>query len=354
VNNVLPGVYSVVESVPAGWGLVSAVCSDASPADAIAVGPGETVTCAFTNTTLAVVGDRAWEDIDPDAPNTPARLAGDGLQNSPAEPGVGGITVELWSAGADGIAGASTEAGGSAPSASAVQGGDDVRVATTTTGGDGDYRFEGVLPGDYFLVFVKDATLPLAWSTKPNVGADDAIDSDVTLDANDPNRARTPVLALAAGAVDLTWDAALVNVSGADSADLGDRVWRDTSRNGIQDVGEPGEPGVTVRLYVAGSSTPLATTTTDAQGLYFFAALDAGPYVVEFVLPQGFVFTPRDAGSDDAVDSDADPATGRTATIALADNTADLTWDAGIALAPTNDPEGEPAGRLYQYLPNID
>ena len=44
-----PGIYAVSELVPAGWDLVSAVCSDGSPVAAIVLGPGETVTCTFTN-----------------------------------------------------------------------------------------------------------------------------------------------------------------------------------------------------------------------------------------------------------------------------------------------------------------
>jgi hypothetical protein len=44
-----PGVYSVSETVPAGWDLTSATCSDGSLVSAIDLGPGETVTCTFTN-----------------------------------------------------------------------------------------------------------------------------------------------------------------------------------------------------------------------------------------------------------------------------------------------------------------
>ena len=35
--------------MPQGWDLVSAVCSDQSPASSIALAAGETVTCVFTN-----------------------------------------------------------------------------------------------------------------------------------------------------------------------------------------------------------------------------------------------------------------------------------------------------------------
>jgi len=47
---ILPGTYAASETVPAGWDLTSAVCSDGSPASAIVLDPGETVTVTFTDT----------------------------------------------------------------------------------------------------------------------------------------------------------------------------------------------------------------------------------------------------------------------------------------------------------------
>jgi hypothetical protein len=42
------GTYNVAETLPPGWtGSVS--CSDGSPAGAVNLSPGETVTCSFTN-----------------------------------------------------------------------------------------------------------------------------------------------------------------------------------------------------------------------------------------------------------------------------------------------------------------
>ena len=49
-QEVVPGSYSVSESVPAGWDLTSAVCDSGETVDDIGVEPGETVTCTFTNT----------------------------------------------------------------------------------------------------------------------------------------------------------------------------------------------------------------------------------------------------------------------------------------------------------------
>ncbi len=51
--------------------------------------------------------------------------------------------------------------------------------------------------------------------------------------------------------------------------ELGNRVWRDTDNDGVQDAGENGISGVTVRLYNA-SNTLIATAVTDTNGEYYF------------------------------------------------------------------------------------
>jgi len=89
---------------------------------------------------------------------------------------------------------------------------------------------------------------------------------------------------------------------------------------------------VTVNL-LDGAGNPLAgkTTTTNASGYYGFSNLEAGSYKVEFVKPVGYsAFSPADQGANDAVDSDANPSTGMTTTIALTAGQNDLRWDAGL------------------------
>ncbi len=116
--------------------------------------------------------------------------------------------------------------------------------------------------------------------------------------------------------------------------------WYDTNANGIQDDGEVGVSDITVNLYNNGvcSGAPASTMQTDADGIYLFTGLQAGTYCVEFIKPAGFVFSPQNQGADDAVDSDADPTTGRTTSISLAAGQSDRTWDAGIY-----QPEPQPA-----------
>ncbi|MGQ9493458.1 MAG: SdrD B-like domain-containing protein [Anaerolineae bacterium] len=110
---------------------------------------------------------------------------------------------------------------------------------------------------------------------------------------------------------------------------LGNFVWYDYDLDGIQDIGEPGVPGITVTLYTSLGAV-VGMTTTDGNGLYLFEYLPPDDYYLVFTLPTGYVFTLQDQGVDDTVDSDANPATGQTATTTLEIGENDWTWDAGI------------------------
>ena len=131
------------------------------------------------------------------------------------------------------------------------------------------------------------------------------------------------------GASDVTAiDDATVSVN-TDPAIVGDRVWNDVDGDGIQDDGELGIQGVTVNLLDAEGNV-VATTVTDANGNYRFVIGDPGTYVVEFVPKSGWTFTTKDAGDNDALDSDADPATGRTPSFTVSAGQTDLTFDVGL------------------------
>ena len=49
-TDLVPGTYGVAETVPAGWDLTSATCSDGSNPASVNLAPGENVTCIFANT----------------------------------------------------------------------------------------------------------------------------------------------------------------------------------------------------------------------------------------------------------------------------------------------------------------
>ncbi|MCB1877244.1 MAG: RICIN domain-containing protein, partial [Chromatiales bacterium] len=133
---------------------------------------------------------------------------------------------------------------------------------------------------------------------------------------------------------------------------LGDFVWIDADRNGLQDGGDVGLDGVVVNL-LDGNGQQLATQTTANGGKYLFDNLTAGTYEVEFVLPNGYNFTAPNQGGNDAVDSDANLVTGRTGPIVLGTGQTDLRWDAGVFVGdkdaiclPTFDMEFDAEGTM--------
>lgn len=91
---------------------------------------------------------------------------------------------------------------------------------------------------------------------------------------------------------------------------------------------EPGKAGVTVQLLNA-VGTIVATTTTDANGDYQFDGVAPGAgYKVQFVAPDGQVFTQQDVGSNDSIDSDVNAGgMSDTFTVSGGEN---VTIDAGL------------------------
>jgi SdrD B-like domain len=111
---------------------------------------------------------------------------------------------------------------------------------------------------------------------------------------------------------------------------IGDTVFRDLNGNGgSQSMTDPGVSGVTVNLLDENGNPTGQSTTTDANGNYEFEVAP-GLYIVEFVLPNGFVFTAQDNVSNDDNDSDANVDTGRTGVIDVTDGDDDLSIDAGL------------------------
>jgi hypothetical protein len=147
----------------------------------------------------------------------------------------------------------------------------------------------------------------------------------------DPTTGKTINTTLSAGETDRSWDAGLYQ-----KASIGDRVWLDANKNGVQDSGEAGVAGVTVKLLNA-AGAEVATATTDANGNYLFQGLVPGNYSVKVIAPTGYTFTAADQGGNDALDSDVNQTTGITAQTTLVSGENDLSWDAGLVApsAPT-------------------
>ena len=206
------------------------------------------------------LGDRVWIDTNKN-----------GIQDEPLSSGVNGVKVYLYRA-------------------------DDLTtpIATTVTvndsnGNPGWYLFPNLDAGNYVIKFDL-ATLPPNYIvTTQDAGSDNALDSD-----GSPVTGQTTTITLPEGGKDRTWDLGV-----QPSLSLGNLVWKDLNNNGVVDSGEPPIEGVTVKLYKANDlSTPIATTTTNADGHYLFEGLAPGDYVIEISnFPAGLVTSTGKPGS---------------------------------------------------------
>lgn len=112
---------------------------------------------------------------------------------------------------------------------------------------------------------------------------------------------------------------------------LGDRIWKDSDRDGCQDPGEFGVGGVAIHLTGTdnmGNPVSLFTVTTQ-NGQYKFNNLAPGTYKINVQLPTGFAFSPANACSDDFTDSDINPG-GSSNNVTLAAGQCNITVDGGI------------------------
>jgi protocatechuate 3,4-dioxygenase beta subunit len=260
------------------------------------------------DSTKASIGDKVWYDAN-----------NDGIQD-PGETGIEEVTVNLL------------DAGGNV-------------IATTKTDALGNYVFNNLVPGDYAVQFVP---LPGLVITPKNAG------TDITKDGNaDPVTGKTAVVTLKAGDKNMTVDAGMYNPTNTNS--IGDRVWFDTDQDGIQDPGEQGLQGVTVKLYDALGNV-LFTTMTDVNGNYLFVGLPNGTYSVGFTgIPAGDAISPKNsdnAGLLGADNSDADQVTGKTGPIVLTGGTNVREADCGVYNSGSDGNTGTIGNKVFYDLDN--
>ncbi|MCG2787119.1 MAG: carboxypeptidase regulatory-like domain-containing protein [Anaerolineae bacterium] len=204
------------------------------------------------------IGDFIWLDQD-----------GDGVQDA-GEPGLAGVTVFLdtnnngiWNAG----------------------------EPTTTTNSSGQYTFSGLSDGTYYVV-VDTSTLP--------GGLTQTGDPDSACPGAGCNSRHT--VTIGPGSTNKPYYLADFGYRGSGS--IGDFVWYDVDRDGIQDGGaEVGLDGVAVNLTWAGKDGNLATTAdnivfpakaTSGGGAYSFTGLPYGVYQAdldETTLPSNYSIT---------------------------------------------------------------
>ncbi|HDB7692134.1 carboxypeptidase regulatory-like domain-containing protein, partial [Staphylococcus aureus] len=184
------------------------------------------------------------------------------------------------------------------------------KVGEAVTKEDGSYLIPNLPNGDYRVEF---SNLPKGYEVTPSKqGNNEELDSNglssvITVNGKD----------------NLSADLGIYKPK----YNLGDYVWEDTNKNGIQDQDEKGISGVTVTLKDENGNV-LKTVTTDADGKYKFTDLDNGNYKVEFTTPEGYTPTTVTSGSDIEKDSNGLTTTG---VINGADN---MTLDSGFYKTP--------------------
>ncbi len=245
------------------------------------------------------IGNQVWRDESDANASTHVSTDNDGEFNG-TEVGIGGVTVELW----NDVDGDGFEAAG-----------DDVLVDTTTTSTEGNYWFDNLIPGEYYVAIPSigspfttarssagqstatsdadndDDGAPLAGYLSVSLevaaalgtaatGEQDAIepgDGSSTADANAEVEANGgTVVGTADANSHLDVDFGFVEVP---LYRVGNLVWLDANNNGIADAGEDPISGVLVQLLNAAGDV-MAETVTDGSGEYLFENLAAGDYSV--------------------------------------------------------------------------
>lgn len=152
-------------------------------------------------------------------------------------------------------------------------------VAVTKSSRSGEYSFPRLYPGEYRLT----AVLPEGHGFARRADTDD---THVSLILSNDEERFSDVIRLTMG----------VNIQNADfgfgaKGSIGDFVWLDEDGDGMQDIGEPGVPGVRLELWQDGEK--LAETETDVYGHYMLSDIYPGHYTLRVTMPAELTATQR-------------------------------------------------------------
>ena len=261
------------------------------------------MTLDFGYVAAVSVGDYVWEDVNKD-----------GLQDDTDKP-IEGVTLTI-----------------SRSDGAPVNNSDGSARAelTTTTDASGKYVFDNleVLPaGTHYVVTV---TAPDGFEATKDSAGDRDKDSSAQAGKAESVDLTTN------GASDMTLDFGYVRPA----VSVGDYVWHDVDRNGVQDDTDKPIEGVTLTISRSdgapvnnpdGSARAELTTKTDASGKYVFDNLQALPagvhYVVAVTAPDGFLPT-KDGAADRDKDSSAQAGSVESVDLTT-DGASDMTLDFG-------------------------
>ena len=196
---------------------------------------------------------------------------------------------------------------------------DGAAVATKITTQTGGYIFNTGIILQYYVIRI---TMPSGML--PTLHVQGVGNSDT-----DPLTGFTGTLQVPEFTVNGVADAGFYRTGG-----LGNYVWHDLNHDGLQQMTEPAISGVPVQLFndVDANGVPdgaaVGNTVTSAQGLFQFADLNPGIYLLGFGLPTGYLPTVIN-GTNLAENSDLLPGSTLSDTINLVSGEVDMSVDAG-------------------------
>ena len=224
-SNLAPGAYSVTEQSTPGWALTGLSCdtnnyTTATSTVNVNLAAGQETTCTYTNTKLGSLSGTKYE-VNSDSTQV-------------GSTGLSGWTVNLFLNGQF--------------------------YATTTTDSNGNYSFNGLLPGNYSTFEALVSGWTQIYGTNP--------------------------VSLTAGQ-----DSTGNNFGNFQNASISGYKFNDLNGNGVADSGEAHLSGWTINLYKGSAVNPTATTATDGSGNYSFTNLAPDTYKLCEVQQTGWVQT---------------------------------------------------------------
>ena len=162
-------------------------------------------------------------------------------------------------------------------------------VATTTTDAHGAYAFTNLEEGTYKVRVRKEGPIVDLDQTEDPDATKDNTSGDITLELNDPIKEN-------------------VNFGYISDNSISGTVYRDDNRSGALNSGESGYPEQTVQL-LDKDGTVIATTKTDANGMYSFDKLPDGTYSVKVVKDGALADNEQTGDPDSTLDNASEPIT---------------------------------------------
>ncbi|MEM1119956.1 MAG: SdrD B-like domain-containing protein, partial [Bacteroidota bacterium] len=256
--------------------------------------------------TKVSLGNLVWEDLN----NNGTVDAG--------EPGIENVELVLFSVGPDGV----------------KDGGDDLEIARDTTDTNGNYLFEDLDDGTYYVKI--NSGIPTNMTSSTGTGADGTGNSDfepgamTNNDVNDNDDGTQMGSMIMSDTVQLAVNTEPINDGDTDSLtnltvdfglirylSVGNLVWEDANNDGLNNNGETGINAITVYLLDDGADdikgntddVILDSVVTAGGGLYRFDSLYPGEYYVKLNsgIPMGMISSTAKENSSLDTEPAADP-----------------------------------------------